>query len=289
MALTRGLGGGRDAQLADEAFILAKFGLPYTMRADGPAILAGNIVESLTDEELGKILSGGVLVDAPAADLLVKRGFGRDLGTDVKIAGGRLPVIREEILPAAGLKRRGRDVNAFYIFSAGTEGTVRTFATLTPHEGTEVWSRFSGVGGKEVTPSLTVARNSRGGCAAVMATSLVGNRSSGLLNLRKQELWQNLFRRLSPNAIPVMALDAPGIWTLASVSEDGREMMVMVNNLSGDVRENLSFSLADEWAGATVCRLGIDGRGEKGEKVAAVWTPKCVFGQMQPEFFVFTK
>ena len=289
MALTRGLGGGRDAQLADEAFILAKFGLPYTMSANGPAILAGNIVESLTDEELGKILSGGVLVDAPAADLLVKRGFGRDLGTDVKIAGGRLPVIREEILPAAGLKRRGRDVNAFYIFSAGTEGTVHTFATLTPHEGTEVWSRFSGVGGKEVTPSLTVARNSRGGCAAVMATSLVGNRSSGLLNLRKQELWQNLFRKLAPNAIPVMALDAPGIWTLASVSEDGREMMVMVNNLSGDVRENLSFSLANEWAGATVCRLGFDGRGEKGEKVAALWTPKCVFGQMQPEFFVFTK
>lgn len=289
MALTRGLGGGRDAQLADEAFVLAKFGIPYTMGDSEPAILAGNIVESLTDGELGKILSGGALVDAPAADLLVRRGFGRDLGVDVKLAEGRLPVIREEILPAAGLKRRGRDVNAFYILSAGTEGTVRTFATLTPHEGTEVWSRFSGVGGKEVTPSLTVARNSRGGCAAVMATSLVGNRSSGLLNLRKQELWQNLFRRLSPGAIPVMALDAPGIWTLASVSEDGREMMVMVNNLSGDMRENLSFSLADEWVGATVSRLCVDGRGEKGGKVAALWSPKCVFGQMLPEFFVFTK
>ena len=289
MALTRGFGGGRDAQLADEAFILAKFGLPYAMRGNGPAILAGNIVESLTDEELGKILSGGVLVDAPAADLLVKRGFGRDLGVDVKMAEGRLPVIREEILPAAGLKRRGRDVNAFYIFNAGTEGTVRAFATLAPHEGTEVWSRFLGVGGKEVTPSLTVARNSRGGCAAVMATSLVGNRSSGLLNLRKQELWQNLFRKLAPDAIPVMALDAPGIWTLASVSEDGREMMVMVNNLSGDVRENLSFSLADEWVGATVSRLCVDGRGEKGGKVAALWSPKCVFGQMLPEFFIFTK
>ena len=289
MALTRGLGGGRDAQLADEAFVLSKFGIPYTMCDSEPAILAGNIVESLTDEELGKILSGGVLIDAPAADLLAKRGFGRDLGTDVKLAAGRLPVIREEILPAAGLKWRGRDVNAFYILSAGTEGTVRTFATLKPHEGTEVWSRFSGVGGKEVTPSLTVARNSRGGCAAVMATSLVGNRSSGLLNLRKQELWQNLFRRLSPNAIPVMALDAPGIWTLASVSADGREMMVMVDNLSGDVRENLSFSIADEWIVSNVSRLGDDGRKEKGEKVAAVWTPKCVFGQMQPEFFVFIK
>jgi len=122
-----------------------------------------------------------------------------------------------------------------------------------------------------------------------MATSLVGNRSSGLLNLRKQELWQNLFRKLAPDAMPVMALDAPGIWTLASVSEDGREMMVMVNNLSGDMRENLSFSLADEWVGATVSRLCVDGRGEKGGKVAALWSPKCVFGQMLPEFFVFTK
>ena len=289
MALTRGLGGGRDAQLADEAFVFAKFGLPYTMRAEGPAVLAGNIVESLTDVELGGILSGGVLVDAPAADLLVKRGFGRDLGVDVKLAAGRLPVIREEILPAAGLARRGRDVNAFYVFSAGTEGTVRTFATLTPHEGTEVWSRFSGIGGREVTPSLTVARNARGGRVAVLATSLIGNRSSGLLNLRKQELWQNLFRRLAPNAVPVMALDAPGIWTLASVSEDGSEMMVMVNNLSGDVREDISFSLADDWVGATVSRLGADGRGERQESVSARWTPRCVFGQMQPEFFIFGK
>ena len=86
-----------------------------------------------------------------------------------------------------------------------------------------------------------------------------------------------------------MALDAPGIWTLASVSEDGREMMVMVNNLSGDVRENLSFSIADEWIGSNVSRLGDDGRKEKGEAVPAIWTPKCVFGQMQPEFFVFMK
>ena len=166
---------------------------------------------------------------------------------------------------------------------------MRTFATLTPHEGTEVWSRFSGIGGREVTPSLTVARNARGGRVAVLATSLIGNRSSGLLNLRKQELWQNLFRRLAPNAVPVMALDAPGIWTLASVSEDGSEMMVMVNNLSGDVREDISFSLADDWVGATVSRLGADGRGERQESVSARWTPRCVFGQMQPEFFIFGK
>lgn len=291
LALTRGLGGVRDAQLADEAFVLSKFGLPYTTRSDaeGPAIIAGNIVESLSDAEIAKLLSGAVLVDAPAAALLAKRGFGRDLGADVKLAAGRLPVVREEILPAAGLMRRGRDVNAFYIFSAGTEGTVRSFATLAPHAGTEVWSRFYGVDGKEVTPSLTVAQNTRGGRVAVLATSLLGNRSSGLLNLRKQEMWRNLFDKIAPNALPVAALDAPGIWTLASVSEDGREMMVMVDNLSGDVREGLAFAVAAEWRGAAVSRLGPDGREEAPETVSARWTPKCAFAQMQPEFFVFAK
>ena len=84
-----------------------------------------------------------------------------------------------------------------------------------------------------------------------------------------------------------MALDAPGIWTLASVSEDGREMMVMVDNLSGDVREDLSFALSDSLAGATVARLGADGHSDNGEKVSSRWTPKCVFGQMRPEFFIF--
>ena len=291
MALTRGLGGSRDAQLADGAFLMAKFGLPYTMshNSEGPAILSGNIIESLTDAEIEKILAGAVIADAVAADLLSKRGFGGDLGVDVKIASGRLPVIREEILPAAGLVRRGREVNAFYVFSAGTEGTVRTFALLKTHAGTEVWSKFYGIGGKEVTPSLTVAKNLRGGSVAVMATSLGGNRSSGLFNLRKQELMGNLFRKLSPDSLPVVALGVPGIWTLASVSEDGSEMMVMINNLSGDVRKNISFSISDEWVGARVSRLGDDGRTEKGEEVSALWTPKHIFGQMQPEFYLFTK
>lgn len=82
---------------------------------------------------------------------------------------------------------------------------------------------------------------------------------------------------------------AAGAWTLASVSEDGREMMVMVDNLSGDVREGLAFAVAEEWRGAAVLRLGPDGREESPETVSARWTPKCAFAQMQPEFFVFAK
>ena len=291
LALTRGFGGGHGGQLSEEAFLLAKFGLPHTTRADakGPAVLAGKVVETMPDDALKAVLSGCALVDAPAADLLAKRGFAAALGTDVELAEGRLPVVREELLPAAGLSCKGREVNAYYIFNAGTEGTVRTFATLKPQPHAEVWSRFLGIDGEVVTPSMTVATNAFGGVVGVLATSLLGNRSSGLLNLRKQELLRRFFTRQDPNALPVAALGAPGVWTLARVSADGGTMLVMVNNLSGDDRDALDFAVAPAWTGAAVSRLNGRGGEEPVGKASAPWRAQGPFAQMGPEFFVFRK
>ena len=108
-------------------------------------------------------------------------------------------------------------------------------------------------------PSVTVAGNGLGGKVAVFATSLAGNRSSGLLNLRKQELFGRLLERLAPGSLPVSVRDAPGIWTLASVAEDGRSMLVMLNNLSGDERDDVILAFSGSWAGAEVSRVAADG------------------------------
>lgn len=288
LALVRGCGYGHGGQLQWGAYLLSKFGIPYTTRRDGtnPSILAGGVVEVLSDAELRDILSGGALVDAVAAGLLSARGFGPLLGTDVEPAEGRLPVTGETILPAAGCTRPGKQVNAFYIFSAGTEGSVERFAKLHPRQGTEVWSQFTGPDGNVVTPSLTFATNALGGRVAVMATSLIRNRSSGLFNLRKQELMQNLFRRLSPEAIPVEAVNVPGIWTLAQVAEDGHSMLVMLNNLSGDVRDDVELRFGGAWTGATVSRLCADGHSEPVTPASARWKVPFTLGQMEPEFLV---
>lgn len=284
-------GGDGDSQLVDGAFLCAKMGFPYTTRKDakGSAILAGDIVHVMTDEDLLAILSGGVFVDAPAAALLSKRGFGGHLGVEVKLAEERLPIITETILPASGCQRRGKSVNAFHIFNVGTEGTIHTFATLTPHVDTEIWSEFSGIDGKVVTPSLTMAANSLGGRVAVFAVSLLGNRNSGLYNLRRQEQLRNLFNRLAPETLPVVAVDAPGIWTMAQVAEDEKSMLVMVNNLSGDVRSSLAFAFSREWTGAAIARLDENGEPRPLGVVTSRWSPRLAFAQMQPEFFVVDK
>jgi len=291
LSLTQGNGYGHAGQLENEAFMLAKFGFPYTTRknAKGPAVLVGDILETMDDDEIRGFLSRGVLLDAPAADLARRRGFGDLLGADAVLSDGRLPVIGERLLPPAHLKCKGRTVNAFYIFNAGTEGTVSKFATLSPHSGTEVWSEFTGIDDKLVTPSLTFATNRIGGRVAVLATSLLGNRSSGLYNLRKQELMRNLFLRLDPNALPVSAVEAPGIWTLANVSEDGDEMLVMVNNLSGDVRDRQALAFEGAWAGAEVSRLGEDGRAVPLGRTSARWIIPFALGQMVPEYLLVTQ
>lgn len=289
--LTHGIGGGHGGQLADGAFLCAKMGLPYTTRADaeGPVMMMGNVAETMSDDEIRRILSGGVLLDAPAAALLQRRGFGAQLGADVELADGRLPVIGERLLPAAGLSCNGRTVNAFYILSAGTEGTVTAFATLRPRAGTEVWSEFTGVGGKLVTPSVTYATNSLGGRVAILATSLLGNRSSGLYNLRKQELLRNLFNRLAPGTIPVAAVGAPGIWTLAQLASDGKEMLVMVNNLSGDERTDVEFDIHQDWVGASVSWMDRNGALKPLGSLTKRWKAPLALGQMSPEFLVVEK
>lgn len=117
---------------------------------------------------------------------------------------------------------------------------------------------------------------------AILATSLLGNRSSGLYNLRKQELLRNLFNRLAPGTIPVATVGAPGIWTLAQLASDGKGMLVMVNNLSGDERRDVEFDFHRDWVGARVSRIDPDGTLKPLGLLTKRWKAPLAFGQMTP-------
>ncbi|MBR4653522.1 MAG: hypothetical protein IKO72_09190 [Kiritimatiellae bacterium] len=289
--LIRDHGLGHGVQLSCGSYLLSKFGVPYTTRKDSKsvALLVGEAAETMSDDDIRALLSGGLILDAPAAALLAKRGFSKEIGADVALVEGRPRIVDEIILPAAGCKRRGRHLNAFYIFTAGTEGTVSQFAEIRPHEGTETWSEFYGVDRKPLMPSVTVTRNSLGGNVAVLAVSLVHNRASGLFNLRKQEMFGRLFERLSPGSVPVAANGTPGIWMLAGVAADGRSMLLHVNNLSGDERTGVPLAFAGEWVGTKVSRMAEDGSCVPLGTASDTWVIPFTLKQMSPEFLVVRK
>ena len=291
VALTREMGEGHGTSaLAWMSYALERFSVPYTTRAEGAnvAMLVDGTADALTDEEIRRLLSNGLFVDARAAEILTKRGFGKYLGTDVETVQ-RLSASGEVILPAAGCKRVGKRMNCYFLRAAGSENTVERFLKLTPHEGTEVLCQYLDAKGEALAPSVTYATNALGGRVAVMATSLPRNRTSGLYNLRKQELMQRLFARMAENGVPVMAAGTPGIWLLANVSADRREMLVMANNLSGDVREDVILSFSPEWRGGKVARIDEQGREVPLGAARGGWRVPLALGNMAPEFFLIRK
>ena len=79
-------------------------------------------------------------------------------------------------------------------------------------------------------------------------------------------------------------MDVPGIWLLASISADGKEMLLMVNNLSGDEREGVRLAFSGAWQDAEVMRLDANGGASPCGRAVAVWTVPFALGQMNPEF-----
>jgi len=272
--------------LTDGTYFLGKLGFPYAAVGGDATMLSAQSIEQMSDDEVRRELSGGVLLDGAAALALSQRGF-NDLMGVAPTSVERLPVTKERILPAAGCLRRGKCVNCWLLDPVGgVEASV--LLKLAPLPGAETWAEYVGPGGEAVAPSITYFKNALGGRVAVLSQGLSGNRSSGIYSPRKQELFANLFGRLSEGRLDVCAPETPCTWILACASEEDDALLVMVNNLAGETRGDVALRLSDKWCGADIARLGMDGTWQPlGRVEGPFWRPKMPFSFMCPEFFRF--
>lgn len=267
----------------ETARFLSKLGFPFAVKKGPMSLLLGNTVETLEDAEIAELLKSGCFIDAPAAAALVARGYGDLIGVDVEKAGDSLEVFQERMTAVSGYARKGRYVNCYLLGQA--IGEDNWLAKLTPSAGTEVWAEYLGLAGTRVAPSVTYFENRLGGRVGVMAQGLSGNNSSSLFSPRKQELLKLLFDKISRGALPVTSTATPSVWLLAAESRDGKELMVMVNNLAGETRDDVRLEFSAKWTGKPVCRLDADGNWVPCGMTAANWRPKRMFGYFRPEFF----
>lgn len=252
--------------LPTEASFLAKLGFPMTTTDDAPAaVLFGNTCDVLSDEEMSSILSGVVLLDAEAAVKLTARGFAKMIGCRATADGNEeLTFVDEVIQPAAGCSCRGKKLFHRRTKSLPVIGWAEKeslFARLEPLDGAEVWSALVGPDGETVAPAVTYFANVRGGRVGVMCRSVDDVRHASLYSPRKQELLHNLFARLSGGGLPVTAPRTPSTWLMAA--EGDGELLVMVNNLAGESRDDIELRFAGKWQGGEVSLLDAQG----------AWTP----------------
>ena len=71
---------------------------------------------------------------------------------------------------------------------------------------------------------------------------------------------------------------------MAAVSDDGRELLVMVNNLAGERRDDIALDFSAKWHGGKVERLEMDGSWSEVGRVAATTKLGFACEAMVPEF-----
>ena len=284
--------GSASGMLSVGAYFLSKMGLPMTTESDASAaLLVGSAPNGLSDAEIERILSGGVLVDAEAAVLLAARGFGALMGCD---AAGQPPDMfyeYEEILPAAGCRSRGRRLyNRRYESKPIIGWTPKKSVTakLTPMPGAEELSALFDIDGRKVAPATLFFRNAKGGRVGVMSRSLDTQPHPSIYSERKQELLANLFARLSKGSLDVCAPSTPGTWILAARND--RELLVMAENLCGEPRDDFVLRFSSEWKGATVSRIAADGSREPlGTASSEFHLPPGSLAPTTPEFLIVAR
>ncbi|MFC1418104.1 hypothetical protein [Streptacidiphilus cavernicola] len=165
------------------ADLLLRYGVPVTAAPDAPVqALFGQLAWAFTDDEVRRLLGGGLLLDGVAAEALTRRGFGPLLGLDrVELVEREQrdptgPYAEEHVLESGadlgGDAGAGGDAG-----SGGDSGAVLSvnmqpvLARLEPTPGTEVWTEVRTPDGRPWGPGRTAFRNRLGGRVMVLAAT----------------------------------------------------------------------------------------------------------------------
>ena len=285
----------RGSKMLDEsARLLAKFGFPMTTKPSGATVLFGETAHRLSETQLKEMFKGAVLVDSTAALRLTERGFGGWLGCSVKYAEDELEFARSRVLPVAGSRVNGLNPYDYHILEPVTPvpgwDMKMDYVRITPGTSSETWVRYEDTEGRTVAPSFVVSKNPLGGTTAVMSFAVKDNFREWLYSPEMQDVWRNFFDRATGGALDVTATRAPSTWLAARVSDDGKELLVMVNNLAGEPRSDIALEFSKKWRGGQVEQLQMDGAWRPVGTASEDFRPAegFTYAAMTPEFFKVT-
>lgn len=248
--------------LTASTYFLTKLGFPVITAKDAPmATLLGNTAAVLSDDEIRELLKGGLFLDGEAAEILTKRGFADLIGAEAKDdTDYTVSFYTERILPAAGCKCRGTDLFHRRFKSKPIIGWTpkhAVFAAFKLKPGAEVLADFRNTEFETTGTSVYYFENRLGGRIGVMARSVDASPHMSIYSPRKQELLHNLFVRLSGGRIAVTAPKTPSTYLLAA--EKNGELLVALNNLAGEPRDDIDLRFAPEWDASSVELMDEDG------------------------------
>ena len=201
---------------------------------DSPVTAAdGQLIAAYSDDEIRTMLSGGLLLDLRAAEVLIDRGFGEHLGVDrIEQTGPMhedITISAEELTdPAfAGAPRKYLSASLPHL------GGNQRFGRLVHRDGVCVISRLVDADTAPVCDFIFVYENTMGGRVAVIPMDMAGmDEGRGFCHPYRQEQLTAVLNWISRDQLPARVTG--GVYPLSWRMDRDDRIMLGVLNLSHD-------------------------------------------------------
>ena len=212
--------------------VLERMGLPMYFSPDfgGVTCLEGDVDSRLNDDEVLQILHGPVFLASDTAERLIRRGFGKYLGVDVRTWTGKTPV---------------REIFNFNGCRANVQQKAKELLPLSDATIPDSWvcNTVDNEKFERLFPGTTIYKNELGGtvftfCGTPVAEFHLQDAFSFLTYSRKEQLARML--KLT-GEMPVYYPGDEEVYFKAADMEDGR-VLAAVFNLGTDPIEELSLA-----------------------------------------------
>jgi len=220
-----------------QARVFGEIGLP--LGVDGPGecgtVLSGRLAEGFDDEELRRLLSGGVLMDSDTLDILQRRGLADLAGASIakrldngvveRLSGDPLNGDTADSLRDARIE--------FWGDATGQADRIE------PGPDTRVLARMEDYFGRDQGPCMTAYENALGGRVVVMGYAPWMFIHSAV----KRRQLQNLADWIARGRLPVRVLPAVRLIPLVRLSGDRRRGTVVLLNAGCDAIDHAEIDL----------------------------------------------
>ena len=213
--------------------ILDRLGLPvyFSDQTDGACFFGGVCSGRYSDEELLSVLAGKVILDAPAAQELIRRGYGEYLGVDVKARGADTLNASGEIIYPDGYSDAMYQVHELIPLSED----VKRYS--------DVYYLRDGTTREILFPGVTSYQNKLGGTVVVFSgvtnVPFHAPAAFGFLNETRKAQIVQILKDL--DCLPIYYPEDAEVFMKAAKTRDGK-LFCAILNMSLDVLEELPLA-----------------------------------------------
>ncbi len=204
--------------------VIDSAGLPHTYEESPVTFICGIHADGLSDDKIRQLLAKGVFLDARAAEILVRRGFGALIGVE-KIE--QLPFAAGEICQHPEVF--GSYTGSYMQPRVAAQGTIRR---LYPADGAEAVTNFVDHDLQELYPAVIRYQNELGGRVAVLPY-VISDLSDNvalyhLVCHQRQKMFHSLVDWMDDQLVPFRLADGAEIVT-QHWKEANRTVLVLTN------------------------------------------------------------